>query len=39
MALSPQRVAMKVQELEPEFHSLRGKDGKPLEQVFINKGL
>jgi len=39
IALFPQQSELSVKKLEPQFHSLRDQNGKPIEKVYFNKGL
>eukprot|EP01114_Cavostelium_apophysatum_P014078 TRINITY_DN3556_c0_g1_i1.p1 TRINITY_DN3556_c0_g1~~TRINITY_DN3556_c0_g1_i1.p1 ORF type:complete len:350 (-),score=42.55 TRINITY_DN3556_c0_g1_i1:9-1013(-) len=39
IAAFPQKVAISPQKLEPQFHNLKDKNGKPIEVVYYNKGL
>ena len=38
-ALFPQIVKKDVNKLEPEFQSLKDKDGKPIKELYYNKGM
>ncbi len=39
MAMFPQRASFRAQDLEPEFHHLRDRQGKVVEELYTNKGL
>ena len=39
LALAPLRMELDPTSLEPEFHALKGKDGKPLTTVYAAKGM
>ena len=39
LSVFPQVNSVRTTFLEPEFHSLKDKDGRPLHEVFFNKGL
>ena len=39
LALAPLRMELDPTSLEPEFHALKGKDGKPMTTVYAAKGM
>lgn len=39
IAIFPQYVEMPAKKLEPQFHNLKDKSGKPIETVVFNRGL
>lgn len=39
IAIFPQKVQSKVQDLEPHLQNLKNKDGSDLKYVYYNKGL
>jgi sideroflexin-5 len=39
IALFPQRFFIDATDLEPKFHTLRDRNGEPIERVYFNRGL
>lgn len=39
VAMFPKFSSIKASELEPEFHAIKGKDGKPITSFLYNKGM
>ena len=39
LAIAPQKMSLKVADLEPEFQNLKDKKGQPITELFANKGL